>query len=266
MAALWKKLNNLHAIDRAACGDTALHRRQPLAHLLVTLAYIVSVISVGQYSPAGLIPFLAYPVFLLILGELSPAVVLRRLLPVLPFILLIGIFNPIFNRTPLPFGGITIAAGWISFLTLLLKCVLTTLSALLFVSFSGISGICGALRALHVPKIICAQLSFTYRYIFLLGDEAVSISTAHALRSGGAGAFGVRHWGSMAGQWMIRSLHRAQRIYSAMTLRGFAGELPAPPKGKFKTADVLYIVFWLAYFALTRFSNIAEVIGAKLIS
>lgn len=259
------KLNNLHSIGRTDCGDTSLHRRQPLAHLVVTLAHIVSLISIGRYDLSRAVPFLIYPVWLIIRGELPAKMILRKLLFALPLIVLLGLFNPLLDRAPLQLGEFQVAGGWISFLTLLVKGCLSVLAALLLVCFCGQSGIAGALRALHVPRILVALFSFIYRYIFLLSDEAYSMSLAYSLRSAGRRAPSPNYWGSMIGQWAIRSYGRARRIYSAMLLRGFSGEMPPPERGPAGAGDIVYTVCWCGFFICARLWNISELLGGILV-
>ena len=78
-----------------------------------------------------------------------------------------------------------------------------------------------------------AIISFMYRYLGVIGDEAARMNRARAARSadrGGRGAGGSLRWragvtGSMVGSLFLRSYERSERIYAAMQARGFDGEL-----------------------------------------
>jgi cobalt/nickel transport system permease protein len=90
-----------------------------------------------------------------------------------------------------------------------------------------------ALRKLHVPDILVAIVSFMYRYLFVMLDEAARLMRARASRSAartGHRAGQTVLWrgrvvGYMVGSLMLRSFERSERIYQAMAARGYAGEL-----------------------------------------
>ena len=81
-----------------------------------------------------------------------------------------------------------------------------------------------------MPSIIITIVSMTYRYLFVLTDEAQrmlrarqSRSASAGGRSGGSVAWRARVTGNMAGSLFVRSLDRSERIYQAMLARGYDG-------------------------------------------
>ena len=88
-----------------------------------------------------------------------------------------------------------------------------------------------ALRHLRVPHVLVAVISFTYRYLFVLTDEAVRLMRARQARSakpikgkgGGSIVWRARVTGYMVGQLFLRSYERSERIYNAMVARGYQG-------------------------------------------
>ena len=73
-----------------------------------------------------------------------------------------------------------------------------------------------------------ATISFMYRYLFVLVDEAMRLQTARDARSVGAGRtlfWRAKVLGGMIGCLFIRSYERSERIYAAMLSRGYAGEV-----------------------------------------
>jgi len=55
-----------------------------------------------------------YPVIVISLAELPPAPILKRILVVEPFVVGIGILNPLFEKQTFVLGGFTFSAGWIT--------------------------------------------------------------------------------------------------------------------------------------------------------
>ena len=110
--------------------------------------------------------------------------------------------------------------------------------------------ICYALRKIHVPQILVTVLLLIYRYLVLMMKEADRITQAYLLRAPGEKGIRKSAWGSVAGQMLLRSMDRAQRVYESMTLRGFRGEFF--PGGKFVPVwqSVLYGIFWGGFLAV----------------
>lgn len=261
-----KSMASLRELDRLHLIDNPLTRRHPLAHTIVTAAFLVFLLSGGKYEVSGLLPFLFYPLSVLLIADIPFPAVARRVLFVLPVILFIGIWNPLFDRQQFLLGALSLSAGWVSFLSLMLKGVFAVAAALLFVSVAGMEGIVSALRALRVPRLLTTQLSFTYRYIFVFGEEVIRTLTAYRLRAPDAKGVSMKHFGSLAGGLFLHAMKRANDIYAAMRCRGFSGNLPSPLlKKAFQPSDLLYALLWTAFFALCRFFNLPDLLGSLFV-
>ena len=253
---------NIRIMEELADKDTAVHRRHPVANLLVTLFYIVAVASYGKYELSALLPLLFYPLAVFSIADIPPGLVLKRMALALPFVIGIGIFNPIFDKNTITLAGMAISAGWVSFASILLRCCLSVVGALLLMCVEGMKGLSAALRALKVPRILVMQLLLTFRYIHVLGEEAARMMLAYQLRAPGQRGIAFRQWGPMAGQWLLRTLKRADRLHQAMLCRGFNGDLPARKPGAFTLTDTLYLLGWTALFVAARLVNIPQAIGS----
>ena len=108
-------------------------------------------------------------------------------------------------------------------------------------------------------------ISFMYRYLGVLGDEATRMNRARASRSavgpsgrpGGTIRWRASVTGSMVGSLFLRSYERSERIYGAMQARGFDGQLrylPGPPLTRTAIA-----VFALGLAGLAAFEVAAHV-------
>jgi cobalt/nickel transport system permease protein len=119
-------------------------------------------------------------------------------------------------------AGSIVVKSWVSVQVAILLVMSTSLPDLLW-----------ALRSLRVPEPLVAIVSFMYRYLYVLADEAGRLLRARASRSAarmGQRAGNTLFWrgrvaGYMVGSLMLRSFERSERIYQAMTARGYAGEL-----------------------------------------
>ncbi len=253
---------NLGHLDTLAYSDTVIHRLDPRAKLLATLAFIITVVSFPKYELAGLMPFFMFPVLILALGGIPAKFILKKVFVVSSFALFIGIFNPLIDRqTVLIIRGLPISGGWISFASIMLKFLLTASSALLLIATTSFPGICHALQRLGVPDIFVTQLLFLYRYLFVLVEETMRVVRARDTRSFGRRGLGIRPFIGLAGTLFIRTIERAERVYRAMLSRGFTGRVHAAAPFSFSTVDALFLVLTVSFFVLFRSLDVVETLG-----
>jgi len=262
MAKIESALFDIGALDALALRDTTLHRLDPRAKLVTALVFIVTVASFGKYEISSLLPFFIFPAVLIAHGRLPFGLLARKLLLVAPFAFFIGIFNPFLDREILVnIGPLPISGGWVSFCSILLRFALTIGAALILIATTSFPGVCMALEKLGAPRIFAVQLLFLYRYIFVLTDEAVRLVRARALRSFRKNGSGVKVFGNLVGQLLLRTLERAQRIHLAMLCRGFDGEIRLLRPSKIGKAEISYIVGWSSLFIIMRLYNIPRLLG-----
>ena len=266
MNKLESRWSDLRHLDDLANQNTVIHRLNPLAKLLTTLVYLLAVTSFSRYEVTALLPFALYPAVLLSLSDLPLGLIAKRLIWVLPFIVFIGIFNPLFDSVPLvQLGTISVSGGWLSFASILLRSLLAVTSAVLLLATTGMEGICSALFRLKVPRVFVVQLLFMYRYLYVLLDELARTLRANSFRSFQGDGLGFKVWGSLLGQLLLRTVDRAQRIYYAMLCRGFTGEIQLIRHTSFKAGDIFYVVIWSVFFLAARFINIPQWLGTLLL-
>lgn len=239
-----------------------MHRRDPRAKVITTAVFIVCVVSFGRYEITALLPFVVFPVAVAAQADLPFGFLARILLVVSPFALLIGAFNPRFDQEVLvDIGGFGVSGGWLSYLSILLRFLLTASAALVLTATTSFNGVCLGLQKLRVPDVFVTQLLLLYRYMFVLGEEARRMGQARRLRSVRRRGMGLRVYAQMLGQLLLRTYGRAQRIYLAMKCRGFDGEIRIARTLRFSSGDLLFMVGWSVAFVLFRVVNIPGLIG-----
>ena len=137
-------------------------------------------------------------------------------------------------------------------LTLMLKGFYSVLSAYILIATTSIDDICYALRCLHVPRQIVIVIMLIYRYFGVMAAEADRITTAYKLRAPRQNGIHYKAWGTLVGQWLLRSMDRAEDVYESMLLRGFTGDFQVK-KQKPVPADILYPALWCLIFLTVRF-------------
>ena len=257
--ALWE----LSEMDELAAQDSPIHRLSPTAKLLTAIAYILVVVSYHKYDLSGLIVMLLYPVLLFQLSDIPITVCFYKLRIVLPLVMAVGLFNPFFDRAPFFYlGTVPVSGGVISMLTLMLKGVLCLMVSFLLMATTPIDSLCAALRKLHIPGMLVTLLLLTYRYVGVMTEELAVMTYAYHLRAPGQKGIHVSAWGSFLGQLLLRSMDRAQELYSSMLLRGYHDHFHYAPMKTFDLRDGLFLVGCVAIFLLLRFVNIAQLLGS----
>ncbi len=253
MSGIEALLREVHSLDASAGQSTWLARVDPRAIVFATAAFIVIVVSFDRYAVATLLPLALYPVALARLGKVPLAKVGRKLLPALPFVLMVGLFNPLFDPAPrLELLGHAIAGGWLSLSSMLLRAVLTISTALILIAVLGIHRLCSALDRLGVPQVLTTQLLFMHRYLVVLAGELGRMNLARELRAPAVKAMPLAVYASLLGHLLLRTLERAERIHQAMRARGFDGQMPVQKFQPWQWRDTLFLACCLSMFVLLR--------------
>ncbi|MHC1770849.1 MAG: cobalt ECF transporter T component CbiQ [Flexilinea sp.] len=258
------KTTELFSLEKLADGNTIIHRIHPLMKIVATFLFIIIVVSFGPYEIGKLIPFFFYPSILAALSDTPYQPLLKRLMLTLPFILFTGFFNILYDaKTAMTIGEIQISYGTISLLSILIKTYLTVMAVLILVSTTRWRDISAQMVRLKIPLIFVTLITLTYRYISVLIDEAESMMLAYRLRSPKYKGIRMKDAGSFLGQLLLRSIDRAERIYSAMLCRGYSGGAINSVSSKIKTIDWIYgfivtstIVFFRFFDIIALFENI----------
>ena len=244
-----RELNRLRDLQQRPHWMNRLH---PLGKLLISVIYVFCVASVQRYDLERLILFAVYPVFCYVVGELSIREGLHRMRVVLPLIVFAGIFNPFFDKEILLFiGAVPVSGGVISMICMMLKGLFAVLSVYVLIATTSIDDICYALRCLHIPKVIVTVIMLIYRYFDVMAAEAERIMTAYMLRAPAQKGIHYKAWGTLVGQWLLRSMDRAETVYESMQLRGFDGEFRTGKK-TVRIIDIVYPVIWAILFVFIR--------------
>jgi len=249
-------------MDLLSYQDTPVHKIDPRAKLITALFFILTVVSFGKYQISMLVPFIIFPIYLLTAGNIPVLYILKKVLYVSPFAVMIGIFNPLYDSSIMIYPcGIGISGGWISFISIMMRFTLTVSTALALIACTGFNNICFALNRLGAPKIFAVQLLFLYRYIFVLAEEAARMVRARNLRSFDGKGRGIKSYGPLLGNLLLRTINRAERIHMAMVSRGFDGNIRIMNRYKSGYREFLFVIIWSLIFLLLRFVNIPQAAG-----
>ena len=258
-------IQEIYALEQLASRNTCIHRLHPMVKLLSLAVYVVIIVSFDRYALDRLVPFVLYPALLMALSETPYSMLLKRFLFALPFCLFAGISNIIFDRAvAFEVGGMVVSRGVVSFVTILFRTYLCVMGVLILVSVTPLSKLTREMRRLKIPSIFIIMFEMTYRYIGVLLKEAHSMYTAYTLRSCGRRGIEMRDMGSFAGQLLLRSFDRADRVYSAMKCRGYAVQSVSPGSDRLKIKDIVFFMVILLFCLAFRFFDVNELYAGIL--
>jgi cobalt/nickel transport system permease protein len=201
-----------------------------------------------------LIPFFSFPLFIFAVSEIPLMYLFKKLLIASIFGVAVGLANPFLDKSPMvELGGVMISGGWISFLSILIRFVLTASVALFLLGTTGLREISLALEGMGVPRVFTIQLFSLCRHLFLVSDEAVRISQARASRTIGKKGNEFLVSVKLLRTVLVRSFDRAERVYVAMKSRGYNGSMPSVVQSSWRVVDTFFLIVWLALFLFFRF-------------
>ena len=266
MNKMQKALRELAEMDALAARSSPIHALHPAAKLIATIAYILVTLSFDKYDLGGLVPMVLWPILLFQISGIEVRSCFYKLRIVLPLVMAVGLFNPFFDRTVLlQLGSLAVTGGVVSMLTLMLKGLFCLMASFLLMATTPIDNLCAALRRLHVPKMLVTLLLLTYRYVGVMTEELAIMTDAYHLRAPGQKGIHISAWGSFLGQLLLRSMDRAQELYSSMLLRGYHQHFHYADIKAFRARDALYMLVCIAAFLLLRTVRIAELLGGMIV-
>ena len=249
-------------MDELAERDSYVHRLPPIAKLIVTICYIALTVSFDKYDITGLAVMVAYPLIMFAVSGISIESCFYKLRIILPIVALVGVFNPIFDREVYAtIGGVTFSCGVISMITLLMKGVFSLMASFILISTTKIDHLCCALRRVGMPGTLATLFLLTYRYITLMMTELSTMTTAYSLRAPGQKGIHVSAWGSFIGQLFLRSMDRAEEVFSGMQLRGFDGNFHYADIKIMTVNGAVFCGVCVTLFILARIFNVIFLLG-----
>jgi cobalt/nickel transport system permease protein len=252
---------HIHLTDQYRQRESIVHALDPRAKILIALALILAV---ALTPPGAYVAYALLYLFLLLavrLARIDLGYVIKRSFIAIPFALAavtLPFTVPGDTLATLPiFGGAVISVeGTVRFASILIKSWISVQAAIFLVAITPFPDLLWGLGALHVPATLVAIVSFAYRYLFVLSDEALRLMQARAARSAvvdGRRAGGSLLWrgkvtGRMVGGLMLRSMERSERIYNAMLARGYAGQMRVLTRPHVGRRDYLALAVSLLLF------------------
>jgi cobalt/nickel transport system permease protein len=196
--------------NRTGSGENPVHRKS--AALKAGLAFgAIAIISVTPSQTALVVPGIAVLLCgVMIFGRLPILPILGRLALIEPFLIAVAAL------------ALIQPGGSARFIHLLARSTMSLAVLIVLTATTSFPDLLALSRRLRVPTILITMAALLYRYVFVLGEEMQRMKRARRSRTFRKGRGRTWHSLSMAvGALFLRTTERSERIYRAMTARGW---------------------------------------------
>ncbi|HOO97554.1 MAG TPA: cobalt ECF transporter T component CbiQ [Caldisericia bacterium] len=226
--------------------NSILNGLDPRVKLIVTLFFVVAVTILPPNAYLAHLAYLVTAFVFMIASRVHFSHYLQSLLVITPLIGALALAVPFMS--PAPGGGLGLGSDLsinsyklVMLFSLVSKTVLTYLFALVLLFSTSFVRLMVALEGLKVAPLFVAIANFAYRYQFIIVDE-----TERLVRSRNSRLWRPRFItqaktiGYMIGTLFLRSYERSERVYMAMSSRGFNGKFITHEEMRLKPVDLIY--------------------------
>ncbi len=240
-----------------SAGRSPVHRLDPRTKILVTFAFVVLVVSTPPHHLLAFVVYAGLLSWVIALAQIPLVHILGRAAAVLPFSVLAACWLPFLKDGPtvqLWAGGVELSvAGLWLFAGVTMKSFLGASATILLASATPFSELLSGLRRMGMPAILVDMLTLTYRYLFVLFEEAMRLRRAAAARGYRPNWLGQAFLiGRLIGQLFVRSYERAERVYGAMVQRGYRGQMPLGHALHFTKVDAVVLLLLIPMLVAVR--------------
>jgi cobalt/nickel transport system permease protein len=253
MTKLEQLHNSMLLFECKNTGSTFLRSIDSRGKIVVTIFYIVTLLTIPLQNIAGIILFALYPIVSAHMLRTTYYSIFKQSTYALPFILFIGIFNPLHHsQTLLYIGSFAISTGWVEFASITLRGLLTMQASIILINATGFMEICRALYAMKLPNLFIEIVIFLYRYLFVIVEEAISRDRARKSRSYGQRNYSPSLWATIVGQLLILSIEKTQHIHQAMEARLYTGKITFRQPLHWDNKDTTFTVSAFSFIIICR--------------
>lgn len=249
-----KKITNallqVNHLEEMVDFDSFIHRLHPFIKLITTFIYIVCVTT--SHSIVELLVYCLILFMFIFLSHISALFFIKKSIVALPFSLCIGLSDLLMMKEHVVFFHLVLTTGFIAMIAVMLKTFLSVLIVFLLIATTGFESIVRELLRLKMPVLFVMILLMTYRYLFLLVDEASEMSRAYMLRNPGKNGIELKDMGSFLGSLLLRSFQRSQEVYQCMQVRGFDLKNQVYDYERVNSEDYFLMVFIIGLFIMIK--------------
>lgn len=252
MKTAQERLQHLTAFEELAESTFPLNLVSPVVKIIVAVVFVVLTISVDKYDIIHSLLLTSFTCFLIAIAPLKVTSILKMLLYLSPFVLLLVVFNPVYDKSIIKIAGYQVHGGYVSAFTTVLKFINTTTVSVLIISSTKFNHIASSLRFFRMPKFLVIQFMVMYRFIFIFLYDIIQSLQAVKSRGFHSGKFSWRNMKAIVSTFFVKSVFRGEEVYNSMLSRGFEIK-NFKMDNRAKAGDVFFGFCSLFYIFIMRF-------------
>ncbi len=232
-------------LDKYSKLGSVIHELDPRTKIITFLLFIIFVITTAPHDYLSFAAYAAIIFIVVLLSKVPLSYVFKRVLVIIPFVLLVALFLPFANKGP---------EGWTIFWNVIIKSFLAVLATIMLSSTTRFHILLKGFELLKFPKIMIMMLAFMYRYVFILVDEAHRMERARDSRYfGGEYLRQIKIVCNIIGLLFIRAYERGERVYQSMSARGFDGNIITMNELKYTKSDIFFYIIFTGIIVTIKF-------------
>jgi cobalt/nickel transport system permease protein len=252
-------------IDRYAHIDSPVSRWDPRCKIVTLLAATFCVSALRSLEFAISAALISYVI--MTFARLPVKYILGKIW--IPIVFLI----PLFIFLPVSSGGTVLydpgffkiySDGILLSILIMLKIISTVLLFIIMLGTTPFNRTAKALQSMKMSPKLSSLILFSYRYIFVYLEDLRKMRSSLALRGYRIrnSISSLKNSARLIGTLLVRSFEQTERIYRAMILRGFEGEIPFHEKFDLniydfiKSAVILFSYILIVMCDMSKFSLI----------
>jgi len=232
-------------LDKYSKLGSVIHELDPRTKIITFLLFVIFVITTAPHDYLSFAAYAAIIFIVVLLSKVPLSYVFKRVLVIIPFVLLVALFLPFANKGP---------EGWTIFWNVIIKSFLAVLATIMLSSTTRFHILLKGFELLKFPKIMIMMLAFMYRYVFILVDEAHRMERARDSRYfGGEYLRQIKIVCNIIGLLFIRAYERGERVYQSMSARGFNGNIITMTELKYTKIDISFYIIFIGIIVTIKF-------------
>ena len=210
------------------------------------IIFILIILLIKREDLDKLFVYFLLVVLILYINRIKFNKIFKKILSIIPFALIFSLSLLLIGRNSILsisfFNLLEISMNYnlVNFISILLKSIISILLLVFLIETSDIASLIINFKFLKFPKVLLSTTLLIYRYFYTLIDEIKRMEIARDLRYfGGYLLRQIKVFSNIIGVLLIRSIERSERVYYAMKLRGYDGDLKIIQAENFELKDFI---------------------------
>lgn len=200
---------------------------------MLIVSFIISIITTNNLNFDKL--FLHFIIIFILIStyKISFKKFIRKFLTLIPFIIFFSITS-------------LLTKNLLNFISIVLKSSISILAVVFLIETTNFVNLIQSLKTLKIPNEILNTIMLIYRYFFVLLEEIKRMEIARDLRYfGGYFKRQIKVYSNIIGVLFLRSIEKSERIYNAMKLRGYNGEINYLLSYEFNKKEIILLSLFI---------------------